>query len=137
MSTFKERQKAEAVKRMRLMGLREDAIQEFEQNGTLHLSYEAGLPDDLPYWEMRMIKTGEKRRNALFYLVIRTSVGDAGMQDAFLFVSRAENRWPVETIIQAENRVPAFILRHKNLADSGLDLIKIHATPDGVIVRDL
>ena len=34
---LREKQKAEALKRMRLMGLREDFIRDFEEDGKVHI----------------------------------------------------------------------------------------------------
>ena len=45
---LREKQKAEALKRMRLMGLREDFIRDFEEDGKVHICTFLHLPEDLP-----------------------------------------------------------------------------------------
>ena len=60
MSELRERQKAEAVKRMKKLGIMEQLIKEFEEEGKLNLSENGGLLYWLNEEEQKMVDYSEK-----------------------------------------------------------------------------
>ena len=75
---LREKQKAEALKRMRLMGLREDFIHDFEENGKVHICTFQKTYPELSAEDTEMVRQFEQKHHALVYLILRvhTILGD-------------------------------------------------------------
>ena len=65
---LREKQKAEALKRMRLMGLREDFIRDFEEDGKVHICTFQKTYPELSAEDTEMVRQFEQRHHALVYL---------------------------------------------------------------------
>lgn len=89
----KAKQKAEAVSRMRSLGIFEPIIRDFEDNDSVQC-YEAPL--GAAYWlpeKMKaVVKDFEKTYGALVYGVIKT-LTPVGTMWAMLYVSAHQNEW--------------------------------------------
>ena len=75
---LREKQKAEALKRMRLMGLREDFIRDFEEDGKVHIcTFQKTFPEPSAE-DTEMVRQFEQKHHALVYLILRvhTILGD-------------------------------------------------------------
>ena len=134
-STLRERQISEAVSRMNLMGLREDAIRKFEQNGTVHLSAEDGTLGELTKDDLRMIKQFENEYNAVVYLVVRTLFGIAVL-DSLLYVSRYDEEWEDEIENLKDGYVMTYTVNYLNPDCSEFGDIAFSTTPEGEIIRE-
>lgn len=88
-----EKKKAEAVDRMRVLGVFPETIKQFERDGKLSVSEP---PFGAFYWvddETRQrVREFEEDYNAMVYLVIR-SYTTLGKMDNFLYVSDHEDEW--------------------------------------------
>ena len=134
-STLRERQISEAVSRMNLMGLREDAIRKFEQNGTVHLSAEDGTLGELTKDDLRMIEQFEREHNAVVFLVVRTLFGIAVL-DSLLYVSRYDEEWEDEIESLKDGYVLTYTVNYLNPECSEFGDIAFSTTPDGEIIRE-
>lgn len=88
-----ERKKAEAIVRMKMLGIIPDAIRQFEQKGLVNRSEP---PFGALFWvegeDLERLHDFEKEHNVLVYAVIR-SYYDIGRMDSYLFVSDYEEEW--------------------------------------------
>lgn len=87
-----EMKKAEAIKRMKVLKLHEDAIREFEEDGKLNLSKSGGFLYWLDDDQKRRVREFEQKHNALVYHVIHNYVG-GDEHFVYLFVSNYEEEW--------------------------------------------
>lgn len=88
----REQKKNEAIKRMKNLGLHENAIKEFETEDKLNLSENGGclywLNDD----EKKRVQDFEKQYNAVVYHVIHNFT-EFGEMYSYLYVSDHEEEW--------------------------------------------
>lgn len=88
-----EEKKAEAVKRMKAMGIFPQTIKQFEKEGKVSVSEP---PVGAFYWlegeELELVRQFEKEHNALVYVVVR-SYTSFGKLDSYLFVSDYKDEW--------------------------------------------
>lgn len=120
MSSLKERQKAEAVERMKRLGILEQAIKEFEEEGKLKLS-EIGVTisrgflrlASCQYWltkeEQKMVDEFEKEHNGLVYHVIRGNT-NIGLLYNLLFVSEHAEEWPMDIEDIGQGQALAYVI---------------------------
>ena len=136
-STFHERQKAEAVARLHLMGLREEYIQDFEQNGTIHVSVEKGIePTSLTDDEKEMINRFREELGITIYLAVRSTFPNLGVMDTLFFVHPFERRWPADIDHLKDGYEQALTISYQdsNLLEYGLTAF--HSLPNGEIIRE-
>ena len=133
-TTLWDRQKAEALNRMRLMGLREDAIQDFDLHNDIHLSAEDGTLEQLTQDDLRMIKQFEKEYNAVAYLVVRTLFGIAVL-DSIIYVSQHEDEWEEEVENLKDGYIMTYTVNYLNPDCSEFGDIAFSTSPSGEIVR--
>lgn len=93
MRTSTEEKKAEAVLRMKRMGVYEETVNQFEQEELVSTSEP---PFGAFYWvtpeERQAIREFEIEQNALVYLVIR-SYTTIGQMDSYLYISDYPDEW--------------------------------------------
>lgn len=91
-----EKKKAEAVRRMRELGIYGPTIRQFKKQGLLSRSEP---PLGAYFWvegeELELVRDFEKSHNALVYSVIR-SYTQFGVMDSYLYVSDYEEEWEVD-----------------------------------------
>lgn len=93
MNVSNEIKKAEAIKRMKAMGIIPDAIKQFAEEDVVMVSEPplGGL-----FWmsdeEKKMVQDFEQEYNALVYLVVR-SYTNIGKMDSLFYVSDHKDEW--------------------------------------------
>lgn len=92
---FKAKQKEEALKRMEMLGLMENPIREFKEEGIVNLSEGPGLLYWLNDEEQEMVRQFEKERESLVYHVIKTHT-TIGLMYSLLNVCKYEVDWEYE-----------------------------------------
>ena len=104
-----EAKKAEAIQRMKTLGIFPQTIRQFEQEGLVSISEP---PFGAFYWaedeDLERIKEFEAEHNALVYLVVR-SYTNIGKMDSYLFVSDYEEDWPYDRQGLKTGRVCAYV----------------------------
>lgn len=94
MNLLKQKQMAEAIKRMKALGLYPAVIKEFEEDGKLNLSEYNGILFHLNDDEKEMIKTWEQDE-CLVYHVIKSKTS-FGLLYSLLYVSDTEEEWEMD-----------------------------------------
>ena len=93
----REEKKAEAIKRMEMLKLHENAIKEFRDEDKLNVSEGIGYL----YWateaQMKTVKEFEKSHNAVVYHLIRSRM-DSGEHIAYLYVSDYSEEWEMDRV---------------------------------------
>ena len=129
-----ERKKEEALCRMRLMGLREEYIRDFEQDGKIHLSAGDGTLPELTAKDMAMIRRFEREHDALVFLVVRADLGFCVM-DSLFYVSQYEEEWPMEHEDLKAGYALTYTVNYQYPDCSEFGSIAFGRTPEGEIVR--
>lgn len=133
---FLKRQKAEAVRRLRLMGALEEHIRDFEQNDKVYMTvtWDDWAPVLSPE-EEEMISYLQDSLNRMVYLVIRTRIDDWHEMNTFFYVGRQEEKWPDEIAYSDIGMALAVAvdLRNGTLLSTGF--VGFHRYPTGTISR--
>ena len=112
MMEMREKQKAEAIKRMKKLRIIKDAIKQFEEEDIVMISENGFL-----YWlddeQKKVVKEFEDEYDALVYIVIhsRTSFGELY---SMMYVSKYEEEWSMDNDDLKEGYAVAYV---KNLDD--------------------
>ena len=134
MITMREKQKAEAVKRLELMGIREDVRKKFEENGTIMFcnNEEFQPVSDEMSAEIRQF---EQQYDATVFLAVRmfSMFGDL---DALLFVGKYEEEWEFEQEDLKAGYAMSFCINRDYPDCSEMGSIAFRVTGDGAIVRE-
>ena len=93
MENFKEKQKEEAIKRLKLFDIYEDAIRQFKENNAVMVSERPyGALYELAITEKEIVKRFEKENEALVYLLTHTRTEFGELYEIF-YVSKQEEEW--------------------------------------------
>lgn len=132
--TLRERQKAEAIKRLELMDIREDVRKAFQKNGTVMLcdSGDYCPVDDAMREDIRKF---EREHNAIVYLAVRTE-SMFGELDALLFVGKYEEEWEMECADLIDGYAMSYVINRDYPECSELGSICFRVTYGGVIIRE-
>ena len=134
MNTLREKQKAEAALRMKLMGIREDVRRKFaEEDAVMFCSNERyRLADEQMAAEILQF---ELEHNATVFLVVRmfTALGDL---DALLFVGKYEEEWEAEHDDLKDGYAMSYCINRDYPDCSEMGSIFFRVTEDGAIVRE-
>lgn len=105
---LKEKQKLEALKRMRVLNLHHNTLEEFEKEGRVNKSEFGGFLYWLNEEEEEIIREWEKETGYLAYHAIfnRTNIGD--MLSIF-YVSKFEEEWIIDNKDLKEGRALVFV----------------------------
>lgn len=95
MEELRAKQKAQAVERMKKLGIMEQPVKEFEEEGKLNLSENGGLLYYLNDDEQKMVDDFEKENNGLVYHVIKSRT-TIGLMYALLYVSEYLEEWKMD-----------------------------------------
>ena len=130
-----ERQKAEALARMKLLGIFPEAIKQFYQDGKVSISEPPfGALYWAEGWDLDRIEQFEEDQNALVYLIIRSYTA-YGKMDSYLYVSHNEDEWESDRE-DLRNRLPvAYTLNLDDPQLSELGYISIEKTVADGLVR--
>lgn len=105
-----EKKKAEAVKRMRKLGIFGPTIKQFEKEDLVSISEP---PAGAFFWvegdELKEMREWEKEHNALVYVIVR-SYTTLGKMDAYLYVSDHEDEWQEDNECLKEGEVFAYVI---------------------------
>ena len=132
MNELRESQKAEAVKRMKKLGILEQPIKEFEEEGKLNLSESGGILYWLNDEQKKMVEDFEKEHNGLVYHVIHqfTNIGELYNP---LYVSEYVEEWKMDMDDLGAGQALAYVI-NMNMPDcSEFGTIGIEPSVDGLI----
>ena len=122
--------KAEAIERMKALGIFPQTIRQFVDAGYISISEP---PFGAFFWaegkDLERIKQFEVEYNALVYVVIR-SYTNIGKLDSYLFVSDYAEEWEIdrENICKLENGLFAYVYNHDAPDFSEMGYIGIKST---------
>lgn len=91
-----EKQKLEAVKRLKMLELYPTVVKDFEKSRKIYLSESDGILFCLSEDEKEMVKEWEQEQNSLVYHVIKTNT-NFGLLYSLLYVSDTEDEWEMES----------------------------------------
>ena len=134
MITMREKQKAEAVKRLELMGIREDVRKKFEENDVvMFCNNEQYRPADEQM--AAEICQFEQEHDATVFLVVRmfSMFGDL---DALLFVGKYKEEWEFEQEDLKAGYAMSYTINRDYPDCSEMGSISFRVTEDGAIVRE-
>lgn len=109
MADLREQQKQEAIKRMKKLGIMEQPIKEFEEEGKINLSEGPGLLYWLNDEEQEMVRKFEEENNGLVYHVIKTQM-NLGLMYSFLYVSEHIEEWQMDMEDLGDNQTLAYVV---------------------------
>ena len=134
MQALREKQKEEALKRMRLIGLREDFIRDFGTEGKIHICTFQGTFPDLKERDKETVRRFETEHNALVYLILRvhTIKGDL---DSLLYVGQYVEEWQMHTADLQEGYPLSYTVNHYAPDLSEFGSIEISRTAEGGFIR--
>lgn len=131
MSIALEIKKEEALKRMRLLDLHENVINEFDKEGKLNLSANAAL-----FWlenhEKDMIREWEEKTGYLVYHVIKDYT-NFGLLYSLLYISDYQEEWEMEAMDIKSGSSMAFVLNSDYEDSSEFGFIGIEPMIGGII----
>lgn len=112
MNISREKKKAEAIKRMKMMGVIDDAIKQFEKDDMI-MSSEPPL--GALYWvsdeEKKMIKEIEDKYDLLVYMAVK-SYTEVGKMDSLLCVTDYEEEWEMDREGIKDGYVFCYVVNH-------------------------
>ena len=107
-----EKKKAEAINRMKKLGLFEEVIQQFDKLDRVSI---CAPPSGAFYWidgeDLEHVREFEQEYDALVYLVIRNFTR-AGVVDSFLFVSDYIEDWEDDHRIMKDGEAIVYAYNH-------------------------
>lgn len=134
MIATREKQKAEAVKWLELMGVREDVRRKFEEDGTVMLcDNEQYFP--VEDWMAREIERAERQLGVVVYLVVR-KLTVFGTLDALLYVGKYDEEWKTDRRNIKRGYAMSCCINRDDPDLSELGSISFRMTSDGAIVRE-
>jgi len=129
-------QRAEAISRLKLLGVSEEIIRAYEENRQIYMA----VP---PLGEARPLISGaydelhkfEKEKHFVLYFAIRTAI--PFVRDSYLCVGPYEEDWETERagLKNHAEGVLAYVFSPANPHLSGFNFIWICAAPDGGILQ--
>ena len=133
--TLRERQKAEALVWMDIMGVHITIETLFRKEDKVSIC-ESGLGDYAPVNKkmQKEIRDFEQAHDALVYLVIRKQTG-FGLLDSFLFVSKYDEEWHDERVDLKDGYAMTYTINRDHPDCSEMGSITFRQTALGGIVR--
>lgn len=129
MNVSTEEKKAEALDRMKKLGIFPQTIRQFETDGFISISEP---PFGAFYWaegnDLERIRQFEAEYNALVYLVIR-SYTNIGKMDSMLFVSDYPEEWEMDRNDMKHQQQVAYVYNHDAPDCSEIGAIGYEGTP--------
>lgn len=134
MTTMREKQKQEALKRMKLMGVHNDVLNSFERDGTIMLCA-SGRYRPLTENELSEARRFEREHDATVFLAVRWFTM-FGTLDALLFIGKYEEEWEMEHEDIRDGYVMSFCINRSYPECSEMGSICFRVTKDGGVVRE-
>lgn len=130
---MREKQKAEAIYRMKHMGIIKDAIDQFEKEDIVMV---CEPPIGGLYWlndeEKEMVRKFEKENDVLVYLVVR-SFTNIGKMDNIFYVSSHQDEWYMDRADIDENYACVYVINHDMPDCSEFGIIRWYGIGGGVL----
>lgn len=137
--TLKEKQKAEALKRMRMLNLMSNVIKDFEKKNKVYYSErQNNIFNAILYWVdnkkeyVDLVNEFEKKHNALVYHCQLTHM-EFGDCLSLLYVSQNEEEWEQDTNDIREGYAFAYVANLDCPQDSEFGTIGIRPSQGGVL----
>ncbi len=128
MNISKEDKKAEAVRRMELLGIFPETIRQFADDDYVSIS---DPPYGAFYWidgdAQKVVHKFEQDYNALVYIGVRAYT-KIGKMDAFLYVSDHKDEWAADRVDLTNKEPYAYVVNWDNLDCSEIGVIGIEGT---------
>ena len=134
MNRMQEKQKAEAVLRLKLMGVRGDVRKEFEENGTVMLCC-SGEYRPVTETMAAEIRQFEQEHNATVFLAVRMFTFH-GLLDALLFIGQYEEEWELMRSDIKNGYAFSYTINRDYPECSEMGSIFFRTTKDGGIIRE-
>lgn len=130
-----EEKKAEAVARMKELGIHAETVKQFESEGLVSISEP---PFGAFFWaegeDLERIKQFENQHGVLVYMVIRT-YSNFGKMDDFLYVSDYREEWAMDRDDLTDKRQIAYTYNHDMPDCSEFGSIGFALTPAAGLIR--
>lgn len=124
-----DEKRAEAIIRMKMLGIFPDTIQQFKKDGLVSISEP---PMGAFFWaegeDLERIRKFEESHNALVYVVIR-SYTTIGKLDDFLFVSDYKEEWQMDREYIEKEHTLSYCFNHNSPFFSEMGYIRTEKTP--------
>lgn len=132
-----EEKKAEAVLRMKLLGIFPETIRLFKNANIVSV---CEPPYGAIFWanedDLKLIKVFEQNHNALVYLVVRAYHKEFGKMDSFLFVSDyKDEEWKMDRNDLKYGQALAYVYNYDTPIFSEFGSIGIKLTPAAGLIR--
>ena len=118
MKISREIKKEEAIKRMKKIGIFNEAIEQFENDDLISISEPTqmfGITIGALYWlnddQKRIVKSFEEEYNALVYLVVR-SYTNIGIMDSLFYVSDHKDEWFMDNADLDEKYACVYVINY-------------------------
>ncbi|MBQ4403179.1 MAG: hypothetical protein II857_02095 [Selenomonadaceae bacterium] len=108
-----DEKKAEAIRRMELLGIYPETIRHFKKHNLVSVSEP---PLGAFFWardnDLEFIKDFEAKHDALVYMVVRTYYEELGKLDSYLFVGDYREEWKHDWQGLADGEAFAYVRNH-------------------------
>lgn len=132
--SLREKQKAEAISRLKQMGINEDVRRQFEDSGTVMLCV-SGRYRPLSEDEHAKVRQFELEHDATVFLAVRWFTM-FGTLDALLFVGKYDEEWEMEQEDIKAGYAMSYCINYDYPECSEMGSICFRITRDGGIVRE-
>lgn len=130
-----EEKRAEAVRRMKLVGISPKTIRRFEEKVYVSISVP---PLGAFFWaedeDLERIRKFEEAHHALVYMVVRSYIS-IGKMDSYLYVSDHQEAWEMDRQNLLDGEPLAYVFNHDMPDCSELGSIGIERTSDAGLRR--
>lgn len=133
-NTLHEKQKVEAISRLKMMGVHADVLKQFEENDTVMLC-RVGEYYPLTEEEQAEVRRFELEHDATVFLSVRWFTM-FGTLDALLFVGKYEEEWEMEREDAKAGYAMSYCINRDYPECSEMGSICFRITRDGGIVRE-
>ena len=125
-----EEKKAEAVKRMKMLGIFPETIKQFERDSKVSVSKP---PLGAFFWvddeDKKRIAEFEKRYSALVYMVVRSYFKELGKMDTYLFVSDyKDEEWELDRSDLEHGQALAYVYNYSEPVFSEIGSVGLKLT---------
>ena len=133
---MRDKQKAEALARMKLLGIFPETIKQFDRDWKVSISEPPlGAFYWAEGWDLDRIEQFEEDHDALVYLVIR-SYTTHGKMDDYLYVSKHEEEWEMSREDLEDGYAMSYTINRDYPECSEMGSICFAVTECGVIIRE-
>ena len=132
MENLREKQKQEAIERMKMLKIYTQAIKEFEKENVINVSEHGGILFWLDDEQQEMVKKFEEKYNAVVYHVIHNYT-EFGELYSLLYVSQHENEWDYDKDDIKHNIALCYVVNKDEESFSEFGSIGIKPQYGGVI----